>query len=240
MANNQTSLAETKSKTLLVIFSEPAKMINYQNSLTIKKAINGFQIRKFIKLNGSDVILPKIVEMIIETGLYFGSETPVSLTVMVANDIIDKYPYETIEDLLQAFKMIRRGELTENYDSRSFSVSKILEFWLPRYFDKKAEVLEREKAKKISNHNYKNEWPDEWIEKLKEATNVDKESKEKLPHKYLTDKDEIEVLRNQVLDMSIRDVEELINHYKNQSIRPLETFKDQLEILEKRLKELTK
>ncbi len=113
-----------------------------EKNMTIINAIDGTKLLKLQKAVGEINVAKAITYFIIRfsEGFNVGKNITSSQASMIAVDIMEKYPYETIEDVLLMFKQVRQGIIGDGKDYK-LDGQNVFTKWFPEYLDKKyAEV----------------------------------------------------------------------------------------------------
>lgn len=137
----------------LIVGNDKIGFAMEEKNLSIEKAISG-TLLKYLSKNGQEANLMILLStLILKTASFFniGKNITEDQAINTASLILEKYPYETLEDFVMVFKMAKKGELGKVYDRIDPQV--IFE-WCNQYFDKKAEAREnihlKQKQKYIS------------------------------------------------------------------------------------------
>lgn len=119
-------------------------LIVYEKNLSIEKAINGTHLIKLDKAIGEINTLVAVTYLINRFASSFnvGKTITESQSVQLAADIVEKYPYETIEDVVLMFKQVRQGIIGDGKDFK-LDGQNVLSKWFPNYLDVKYAEVER-------------------------------------------------------------------------------------------------
>lgn len=128
-------------------------MIVFEKNLTINNAINGTHLKK---LEGSIGEINTIVAICyllnrFNSNFNVGKSLTSSQAATIASDIVEKYPYETIEDVVLMLKQVRQGIIGDGKDFK-IDGQNILAKWFPQYLDNKYAEVERQN-KKVKDEN---------------------------------------------------------------------------------------
>lgn len=135
-------------------------LIVFEKNLSVASAINGTKIKKLEKEVGEVNTITAICYLLNRFNSTFnvGKSLTPQQSAMLASDIVEKYPYETIEDIVLILKQVRQGIIGDGKDYK-LDGQNVLSKWMPEYLDKKyAEVERQEKNKKdelLKFHNSK-------------------------------------------------------------------------------------
>lgn len=119
-------------------------LLVFEKHLTITKAINGTRLLKLEKTIGEISTITAIAYLINR----FNSNFNVGRTItpqqgaLIASDITEKFPHETIEDIVLMLKQVRQGIIGDGKDFK-LDGQNILAKWMPEYLDKKYAEVER-------------------------------------------------------------------------------------------------
>lgn len=159
---------KAQSTGLIAILSDPEKAQQFEKGLTIAKIIDTaipisqFENTREIK-QSIDIQLTKLVAML---------NLKWSLTdfqiKQIVEDLVEKFPHETVEDFILVFKKARQGEFGELTRLDSVVIFKWVEKYLEQKYDALVDKLNRER-----DEYYKTQLPpppaehqDRWAEVL--------------------------------------------------------------------------
>jgi len=123
---------------------DQVELLFIEKQLTIPKAIDGTKLKKLEKTLGERDLTKVITYMLLRFSESFnvGKKLTSGQAPLIAIDIIEKYPYETIEDILLMLKQVRQGIIGDGKDYK-LDGQNILNKWMPEYLDRKYEEVER-------------------------------------------------------------------------------------------------
>lgn len=160
---------------IVAILTDSEKAKNFERTLTIPAILsNALPICEMVKEVGRkklalvlDYHLSRLVSLL-NLNLTLND---VQLGVIV-EDLLDRYPQETIEDFILIFKKARQGEYGELFRVDSAIVFKWVEKYLQEKYQAMEDKLQREKNKSTSgpSHEIKQEFLDEWTQAIDGAT----------------------------------------------------------------------
>ena len=75
-----------------------------------------------------------------------GKSLTTQQSATLASDIVEKYPYETIEDIVLMLKQVRQGIIGDGKDFK-LDGQNVLAKWMPDYLDRKYTEVERKNQK---------------------------------------------------------------------------------------------
>jgi hypothetical protein len=133
-----------------------------EKNLTITKAIDGTKLSSLQKAVGEINVAKVITYFLIRfsEGFNVGKNITSTQASMIAIDIMEKYPYETIEDILLMLKQVRQGMIGDGKDYK-VDGQNILgkDKWMDQYLDKKyaeVEILNKKQSEQYSKQNENN------------------------------------------------------------------------------------
>jgi hypothetical protein len=129
------------------------ELLFIEKQLTVHKAIDGTKLKKLEKTLGERDLTKVITYMLLRFSESFnvGKKLTTGQAPLIAIDLIEKYPYETIEDILLMLKQVRQGILGDGKDFK-LDGQNILNKWMPEYLDKKYEQVERDNKAIQTSH----------------------------------------------------------------------------------------
>lgn len=130
------------------------KLVVLEKNISIQKAIDGTKLSKLEKQIGDFGIITAICYLLnrFNTNFNVGKKLTSEQSALLASDIVEKYPYETIEDIVLMLKMVRQGIIGDGKDYK-LDGQNIMTKWFPEYLEKKYEEFERQKKKEQSEIN---------------------------------------------------------------------------------------
>jgi hypothetical protein len=123
-------------------------LIVFEKNLNISNAIDGTKLRKLEKEVGEVNTITAICYLLKRFNANFnvGKSLTDQQAALLASDIVEKYPYETIEDIVLMLKQVRQGIIGDGKDYK-LDGQNILAKWMPEYLDKKYTEVERQNQK---------------------------------------------------------------------------------------------
>jgi len=145
-----TSITQRQQETLNLAKSIVTKTINlgsFEMQLSIEKTIDKPVIKSLFKNENSQIgftLVGILVNRFIDS---FGFSTKLNETQLeiLTYDTIEKFSYESLEDIVLFFKMARSG--TFGTTKRGVDSNLIFGEWFPMYMEMKAEARERQQLK---------------------------------------------------------------------------------------------
>jgi len=133
-----------------LVSQDQVKLLILEKNMNLQKAIDGTRINKLEKTLG-EINMVKVVTYLLmrfSESFNVGKNITNTQAPLIAIDIIEKYPYETIEDLVLLLKQVRQGIIGDGKDYK-LDGQNILNKWFPEYLEKK--YIEFERMKKQEN-----------------------------------------------------------------------------------------
>ena len=123
-------------------------LIVFEKNLNITNAIDGTKLSKLEKSVGEINTITAICYLInrFNSNFNVGKSLTQTQSALLASDIVEKYPYETIEDVVLMLKQVRQGIIGDGKDYK-LDGQNVLSKWFPEYLDKKYAELERQHKK---------------------------------------------------------------------------------------------
>jgi len=123
-------------------------LIVFEKNLSISNAIDGTKLRKLEKEVGEVNTITAICYLLKRFNSTFnvGKSLTDQQAALLASDIVEKYPYETIEDIVLMLKQVRQGIIGDGKDFK-LDGQNVLAKWMPDYLDRKYTEVERQNQK---------------------------------------------------------------------------------------------
>lgn len=130
------------------------ELIVFEKNLSITKAINGTHLKKLENSIGEINTIVAICYLLnrFNSNFNVGKSLTNTQSAIIASDIVEKYPYETLEDIVLMLKQVRQGIIGDGKDFK-LDGQNILAKWLPQYLDNKYAEVERQNKKVQSEEN---------------------------------------------------------------------------------------
>lgn len=122
----------------------------FELDLNMQKAMQGTMLKKLVENDKKTTL--KIVFYLVSRfndALNLNNKLSDHQTLDIASDLIEFFTYETLEDVVLMFKMIRQGKIGGKIFRLDTQV--IFGEWIPQYLEKKAEFRENNHKKKGFN-----------------------------------------------------------------------------------------
>ena len=123
-------------------------LIVFEKNLSVSSAIDGTKLRKLEKEVGEVNTITAICYLLNRFNANFnvGKSLTTQQSATLASDIVEKYPYETIEDIVLMLKQVRQGIIGDGKDFK-LDGQNVLAKWMPDYLDRKYTEVERKNQK---------------------------------------------------------------------------------------------
>lgn len=133
--------------------NDSVELLVFEKNLSIAKAIDGTHLKKLEKSIGEINTIIAICYLLnrFNESFNFGKSLTKEQAALLASDIVEKYPYETIEDVVLMLKQVRQGIIGDGKDFK-LDGQNILAKWFPQYLDNKYAEVERQN-KKVKDEN---------------------------------------------------------------------------------------
>lgn len=189
-----------------LVSQDQVKLLILEKNMNLQKAIDGTKINKLEKTLG-EINMVKVVTYLLmrfSESFNVGKNITNTQAPLIAIDIIEKYPYETIEDLVLLLKQVRQGIIGDGKDYK-LDGQNILNKWFPEYLEKKYIEFERIKKQENFISESENELKKNAVQQF-----YDKKKKQKLEKergkKMRSDIDEmVKYMDRQMLEDTIAD-----------------------------------
>ena len=118
-----------------------------ESGLTIVKCLESPLISEVKKSIPIKSLLRSVREIILNSArtFKFSENMDLGQATILANDILDYFQHESLEDIVQMFKMARKGELGSGKGRLDHDV--VFNIFIPAYFNKKIEAREKQLTK---------------------------------------------------------------------------------------------
>ena len=135
-----------------LVSQDQVQLLILEKNMSLEKAIDGTKIKSLEKSLG-EINMVKIVTYLLmrfSESFNVGKNITNNQAPLIAIDIIERYPYETIEDIVLMLKQARQGVIGDGKDYK-LDGQNILNKWFPEYLDKKYIEFERIKRQEIES-----------------------------------------------------------------------------------------
>ncbi|RKS00449.1 hypothetical protein [Flavobacterium sp. 102] len=126
------------------------ELLMQEKNLTVVKAIDGTKLLKLQKVVGEINVAKVITYFLMRFSQSFnvGKNINTTQASMIAVDIMEKYPYETIEDVLLMLKQVRQGIIGDGKDYKVDGQNVLgKDKWFEQYLENKYAEVERQNKK---------------------------------------------------------------------------------------------
>ena len=119
-------------------------LIVFEKNLSLTNAIDGTKLKKLENVVGEINTITAICYLLNRFNANFnvGKALTQAQSAIIASDIVEKYPYETIEDVVLLLKQVRQGIIGDGKDYK-LDGQNILAKWFPEYLDRKYAEVEK-------------------------------------------------------------------------------------------------
>jgi len=186
-----------------------SKLVVIEKNISVSNAIDGTKLSKLERHIGDFGIITAICYLLnrFNTNFNVGKKLTGEQSALLASDIVEKYPYETIEDVVLMLKMVRQGILGDGKDYK-LDGQNVMTKWFPEYLEKKYEEFERQKKKEISEINSKNS--DNAVEQYyakirRQKAQKEKEDKAKAEIDKMCENMDRQMLEDTILDWTSKE-----------------------------------
>lgn len=124
---------------------DKVELMMLEKQMDLPKAIDGTKLNKLERELG-DITMVKVVTYLLmrfSEGFNVKNKLTPEQAAQTAMDIIEKYPYETIEDVILLLKHVRQGIIGDGKDYK-LDGQNILNKWFPDYLEIKYTEVERQ------------------------------------------------------------------------------------------------
>lgn len=134
--------------------SDEVGLLVFEKKLQISEAIDGTKLKKLERSIGEIGTITAICYLLnrFNSSFNFGKSLSAQQSAILASDIVEKYPYETIEDVVLMLKMVRQGIIGDGKDYK-LDGQNVMTKWFPEYLDKKYTEFEIIKQRELAEIN---------------------------------------------------------------------------------------
>jgi len=160
--------------------SNEVGLIVFEKNLNLSNAIDGTKLKKLEKAVGEINTITAICYLLnrFNSNFNVGKSLSQTQSALLAADIVEKYPYETIEDVVLMLKQVRQGIIGDGKDYK-LDGQNVLAKWFPEYLEKKYTEFERLKNQEAKNFSTEINSKDHPVTKFYEKFRAEKLRKEK-------------------------------------------------------------
>jgi len=183
-------------------------LIVFEKNLSLSHAIDGTKLKKLEKTVGEIGTITAICYLLNRFNANFnvGKSLTQSQSALLASDIVEKYPYETIEDVVLMLKQVRQGIIGDGKDYK-LDGQNVLAKWMPEYLEKKYIEFERIKKKETSSTQAENDIRSNAVHQFYEKRKAEKAKKEQTEKMHQEIDEMIQNMDRQMLEDTIKDWE---------------------------------
>lgn len=160
--------------------SNEVGLIVFEKNLKLSNAIDGTKLKKLEKEVGEINTITAICYLLnrFNSNFNFGKSLSQTQSAILAADIVEKYPYETIEDVVLMLKQVRQGIIGDGKDYK-LDGQNVLSKWFPEYLEKKYTEFERLKKQESQITSNEIDSKDHPVTQFYEKFRLQKARKEK-------------------------------------------------------------
>jgi hypothetical protein len=191
-----------------LVSQDQVELLILEKNMNLEKAIEGTKIKSLEKSLG-EINLVKVVTYLLmrfSESFNVGKNITNNQAPLIAIDIIEKYPYETIEDLVLMLKQARQGIIGDGRDYK-LDGQNILNKWFPEYLEKKYIEFERIKKQEIDSVSAVGNSSDHPVTQFYEKRKADKLKQDNAEKMRLEIDGMVKAMDRQMLEDTISDWE---------------------------------
>lgn len=123
---------------------DQVELLMLEKNMSLSEAIEGTKIKNLENTLGQISMIRIITYLLMRFSESFNVSKKITdgQAPIIAADIIEKYPYETVEDVILLLKQVRQGIIGDGKDYK-LDGQNILNKWFPEYLDRKYAEVER-------------------------------------------------------------------------------------------------
>jgi hypothetical protein len=184
-------------------------LIVFEKNLSLPNAIDGTKLKKLEKSVGEIATITAICYLLNRFNANFnvGKSLTQQQSALLASDIVEKYPYETIEDVVLMLKQVRQGIIGDGKDYK-VDGQNVLAKWFPEYLEKKYIELERQKKKESAITQSEIDIRSNAVHQFYEKRKAEKLRKQKEVQMLLEIDEMVHNMDRQILEDTIKDWEQ--------------------------------
>jgi hypothetical protein len=183
-------------------------LIVFEKNLSLSNAIDGTKLKKLEKSVGEINTITAICYLLnrFNSNFNVGKSLTQQQSALLAADIVEKYPYETIEDVVLMLKQVRQGILGDGKDYK-LDGQNVLAKWFPEYLEKKYTEFERLKKQENIDSETEKMNRSNAVHQFYEKRKAEKARKEKQDQMHQEIDEMIQNMDRQMLEDTIFDWE---------------------------------
>lgn len=133
-------------------------LLMLESELEIKQTLNAVNIRKLASVIDRVNVIKALTYLTTRLANSFnvGKNLSLEQSTIIAIDLFEIFAYESLEDVLLMYKMVRQGKIGDGKDFKLDSQN-IFHKWVPAYLELKAEAREAEVLRQKKEFNRINE-----------------------------------------------------------------------------------
>lgn len=183
-------------------------LIVFEKNLSLSKAIDGTHLKKLEKSIGEIPTITSICYLLnrFNTNFNVGKSLTPTQSALLAADIVEKYPYETIEDVVLMLKQARQGIIGDGKDYK-LDGQNVLTKWFPEYLEKKYIEFDRIKSRENKETDDEKQIRSNAVNQYYEKRKAEKLAKEKKEQMHQEIDEMVQNMDRQMLEDTIFDWE---------------------------------
>lgn len=183
-------------------------LIVFEKNLSLSNAIDGTKLKKLEKSVGEINTITAICYLLnrFNSNFNVGKSLTQQQSALLAADIVEKYSYETIEDVVLMLKQVRQGILGDGKDYK-VDGQNVLAKWFPEYLEKKYIEFERQKKQENSDSEMEKINRSNAVHQFYEKRKAEKARKEKQEQMHQEIDEMVQNMDRQMLEDTIFDWE---------------------------------
>jgi len=185
------------------------EIVSLETTLSIKKCLELPTIYEVTKSLPAKNIIKSVREIVLNTAktFKFSENMDLSQATILASDLISYFKNESLEDIIQMFKMARQGELGSGKGRLDHDV--VFNVFVPAYLEKKAEIREKQMVNENKKLNEPTEEMSDYakqkfeeLSQMLSAKRIDKPSVPVINHHQMW----LKSLKNNVKTLSLQEL----------------------------------
>jgi hypothetical protein len=183
-------------------------LIVFEKNLKLSDAIDGTKLKKLEKSVGEINTIKAICYLInrFNSNFNVGKSLTQTQSALLAADIVEKYPYETIEDVVLMLKQVRQGIIGDGKDYK-LDGQNVMVKWFPEYIENKYREFERLKKQESQITDTEKEFRANAVAQFYKKKRIEKARKEQEEKMNLEIDEMVKMMDRQMLEDTISDWE---------------------------------
>jgi hypothetical protein len=191
-------------------------------------------IREMVKDFGIDKVKIEIIGSIVKCATGLGINMSETQTLLLCEDIMDVYPYESVEDVCMVLRNGRTGKYGFGHNSRNVLNMILIREWMTLHLEEKATAREKviEKRKKEIEENYQAIDTEKAMERIKTIRDLIVIKPKETVSVGITKSDFIDKLKQDLPNST----PEMIHGFLSELQKNPDRWKEEIELINKYLK----